>query len=138
MIDLMKLYGKKYRVTMDESWDAENPDNRTEWKANGEIAWYYEIVGKRGKLYPQKENAFALECTEKVWNNMRTKYGLNLERLRGCDEGPTLLVKESDLDTVVKAIGARKRKVLSPEQKQLQIERLKKYAFQKRSAGQTS
>lgn len=137
MIDLMKLYGKKYKVTMDESWDAENPDNRTEWKANGEIAWYYEIRGRRGMIYLQKENACALECTEKVWGNMRKKYGLVLERLRGCDEGPTLLVKESELDTIVKAIGPRKRKVLSPEQKQIQIERLRKWTFQKRSAGQS-
>lgn len=133
MIDLMKLYGKRYRVTLDESWDAETAENRKEFTDKGEKPWYYEIVGRRGKLYLQKENACALECTGKVYKNMR----IELDLLRNCSEGPTRLVQEADLDAVVKFIQPRKRKVLSPEQKQIQIERLRKYAFQKRSVGQT-
>lgn len=129
MIDLMKLFGKRYRVTMDESWNAETSENRSEWSKNGEIAWYYEIKGRRGTLYMQKENACALEVTGHTYQNMRKDNPFLFEKIRSASEGCTLLVKEPELDSVVALIRPRRRRVLSPEQRAKNIERLKKYAY---------
>ena len=117
MINLQEKYGKRYKVTMDESWNAESSENRAEWKANGEIAWYYEIKGKRGTLYMQKENACALEMTPQLYEKLKMLVPVVFEWTRDCDEGPTLLIKEPQLEAVVEFIQPRRKRVLSLEQK---------------------
>lgn len=63
-MNLKEKFGKKYRVTMDESYAAEKEPGKTneQWR-------YFEIKGKYGVLYPFKENQLALTFTSIVVAN---------------------------------------------------------------------
>lgn len=124
MINLKEKFGKRFKVTMDESWDAEIPENKALWKKNGEIAWYYEIHGKWGHIYPQKENAFAIGISPRIQDRYNNKFPFEIFMDRGQE-----CVHEKDIDAVIEFIKPRKRRILSPEQKLKQVERLRKFRY---------
>ena len=51
-MDLKRMFGDKYLVTLDESWDAETPENRAEFLRQGRTVRYCEIKGRCGTVYP--------------------------------------------------------------------------------------
>ena len=59
-MDLNKLFGKRYVVTLDPSWDAESPENRAESRPE-DVPWHYhEIKGRCGMVYPYSETQIAV------------------------------------------------------------------------------
>ncbi len=126
MIDLKKEYGKKYRIFMDESWEAEvNRDPKDK-------PWYYEIRGKYGKIYLYGSNKLAVHITSNVIGNRVERenqdiFNLYLKR----SEGSTFLFKEENLEMAAKLIKAKTRRVLSDEQKAKLIEGGRSFRFSK-------
>lgn len=133
MINLKETYGKRYKIEIDPSWDAETTENRTWFRQHGEEPYYYELVGKYGQLYNNSETHM------QVWVNGRlgVKLSKNLpqgwKQKQGCSEGYAFILPNSDVSTAFSWIKPRKRRVgnTSPEN----LARLAAYKFPKK--GQT-
>lgn len=124
MLNLMETFGKKYKITMDESWAVERQ------RKEEEKIWYYEIVGRLGTVYPHSETHCAFELTPRTWKKMQAvTLPYTIKKHRECDEGPTLLIENDDVSMALRWIRPRKKRTLSPEQKAKAVARLKKYAF---------
>ena len=110
-MDLNKKYGRKWRISLDESFDAEvDPITRKEkWR-------YYEIKGRHGMVYPYSENQLAVCVTSRVIaKRLSKKEGVVMVLDAECET--VFHFPESDLDLVAGAIRARKKRRLSPEQR---------------------
>lgn len=94
MIDLKTRFGQKYRIFMDEAWDAEdsmsNPDKVKD------KPWYYEIRGKYGKiyLYSAKDNILAIHINSNVISNRIERKNTDILSLyMKTEEGSVFLFK---------------------------------------------
>lgn len=74
------MFGGKYVITLDESWDAETPANRAEFLAKNEVWWYYEIKGRCGTAYPFSETEVAVVLPARAAHG----YGLSVSFLASC------------------------------------------------------
>jgi hypothetical protein len=118
-MNLKQLYGSKYRVTTDPSYDAEKEDGKTQWQ------WrYHEIIGKYGTLYPFSENQLAVRFDSIHIANRFSGRGWKVIQ-DGTDERTALVPKEAATE-VLTAIRARKKRQLTPEQKLVMVERAAK------------
>lgn len=134
MIDLMKQYGKKYKVAMDETWDVER-DRKQEDKP-----WYYEIVGRKGWAYIQRGDTLAVEIKRNLWPKFKRNPSFPHLEVRDGDDFFKVLVDQEHIDKALRFIIPRKRRQLSEDQKtvlreRMAILRLKAQAG-KRSTGQ--
>jgi hypothetical protein len=107
VIDLKARFGRKYRVTLDESWE---PTGVAEDKL-----WHYRIEGRFGHLYVHGPGTIGVY----VRGNRKIKKieavpGLKIHQ-RGDDEATYLLPPEL-LDAVAVEMKAKKRRQLTPEQ----------------------
>lgn len=123
MIDLKEKFGKRYRVTLDESWDVER--NR---KAE-DRPWYDEILGSRGWCYLQNRSVLAVEMKNRVFNAYEHKMPFPYSHVRVGDETQKLLVNEEHIDKSISFIRPKRRRQLTDEQKSKLSERLAKFRF---------
>lgn len=117
----MAEYGRKYRVTLDDSWAAEK-DRKDEDKI-----WYYEIRGRTGMAYVHSKNQLAIETTSRMYKKWPVSIHHTIHR--ECDEGLTLLIDNATAKDALKWIKPRKKRTLSPEAKAKAVARLQKYHF---------
>lgn len=123
MINLKEQYGKKYRVTLDESWGVEvnkKPEDR---------AWYDEIHGKRGWCYIQNPQTLAIELKNRIFNAFIDSLPFPYNHVRVGDETQKLLINEKHIDKAISFLRPRKRRQFTEEQKAKLSERLKSYRF---------
>lgn len=125
MIDLEKMYGRRYKITMDESWALE----KSEFKSPEEKFWYYEIWGRRGWCYNQNPATLAVEVNNSVWPKFERSKLFPYDHVRGGDETQKILVKEEHVDKAISFLIPHKRRVLSEAQKAANSERLAKFRF---------
>lgn len=125
MINLKEQYGKRYRVTMDESWDAEKP----EYRKLEDKFWYYEIWGKRGWCYNQNLTTLALELNNRIFNAFKDTMPFPCDHVRVGDETQKLIVSEEHAEKAISFLIPRKRRQLTEEQKAAFSERIKSYRF---------
>lgn len=129
MIDLMKQYGKKYKITMDDSWALEKP----EFKSPEEKFWYYELHGKRGWCYNQSLNVLAVAIKHSLWPKFERNPAFPyFKKLEG-DDFVKLWVNEEHIDKAVHFIRPRKVRTLSEAQKTAAIARLAKFRYKSRT-----
>ena len=113
MVDLKEMFGKRYRVTLDESYYHENESGKESNK------WaYYEIVGRYGTLYPYSKSELAVYFKS---NQIRNKVVRGLKCLQNGQEESTYLLPSDKTHLVLDAIKPRKRRILSDSQ----LERLR-------------
>ena len=73
MIDLKKRFGKKYRIYMDETWEAE--DSQSNSDKVKDKPWYYEIRGKYGTVYLYGVNKLAVRITgNRIKSRIKVEY----------------------------------------------------------------
>lgn len=135
-LDLMKKYGKRYKVSRDPSWDAETAENRTEFRKSGEEPWYWELIGRKGRLYPHGETVCAVLLSPRISAKLERSslFKSGEAKLKVVpDEGSIYLIPNATTDTVLPYLQPRKRRILSPEQRQKAIERLKAHSFPKKT-----
>lgn len=123
MIDLKEQYGKRYRVTLDESWDVERD------KKAVDRPWYDEIGGRRGWCYLQNRSVLAIELNNRIFTANKDKLSFPYVHVRGGGETQKLFVDEKHIDKAISLILPRKRKQLSEDQKRQLSERLTKFRF---------
>lgn len=122
MIDLKAQYGKRYRVTLDESWDVEI-NKKTE-----DRIWYDEIWGRRGWCYIQNPTTLALEIRSSMWPKFERNppFPYVLKRF---GESTKVLVDEKYVDKAIHFIIPRRKRQLTDEQKAVNSARLAKFRF---------
>lgn len=122
MIDLKQLSHRKYKVRLDESYEAEQ----------GGKEWYYQIPSrKKHHIYVHGENVLGVFVFGKHTRKKIAEIpGTKIHQLG--DNEATFIFQPEILDQVAEAIGARKsRPELSDEAKAALLERGAAFRFQK-------
>lgn len=117
MINLKEGYGKRYRVTWEESWEPgdDRPDEE-----------FLEIRGKRGYIRPWGKNELELYLENTILAN-RVERSYPMFTPKNHYDDAIAFTFQPDLALVSLAcrwIKARNRRQLSPEQHKLLVERL--------------
>ena len=122
MIDLKKLADRKYKIRLDESYEAEQ----------GGKEWYYQIpsLGKHHIYVHGKKLLGVYVFGSRMIAKMKSISGIRTHQAG--DKEATFLFDPKILDKVAEAIGARRsRPKLSDEQRAACSERLAPFRFQK-------
>jgi hypothetical protein len=133
MLDLKATYGKRYRIALDESYDAEKYDGKSQ-----DIAWYYEIIGKYGQIYPHSATHLQMWLAS-------TKLGARLSRslppdwtgIQNTSEGYSFVFPAKDISTAFRWVKPRKRRQGTSDPARLQKLREwgARYHFKKTNQG---
>lgn len=114
MIDLKAVGMKKYRITLDESYEAGADDS-------GKL-WFYQIPAKFGHVYVHSKTELGVYVKGRLKIGMVGAIpGLRLHQ-RGETEA-TYVFDPELLDQVAAEIKARKRRQISDEQRAVLVER---------------
>lgn len=118
---LKKAFGKRWKIQMEESWRYEKPENKT-----GYEGWYEQVPTACGGfigLYQDKPMVILQFYTpsqrptcRKLTDQFKDTPGVSLDDWFGGYESVLLFPPEL-FEQVAEAVGARKRRVLSPEHK---------------------
>jgi hypothetical protein len=122
MFSLKELFDKTVIVSLDESWMAP-------WFGGGKDEdakrWCYEIVGKRGLIYPQTETEVCVATSSRIAKRLLVLLGSNCRVLRTCDEGIDVAIPVKLVKSTFPYIKPRFRRVLTSEQKTALTQRLR-------------
>lgn len=130
MIDLKAEFGSRYRITLDESFQASD-------RTRADKLWCARIPCKFGHIYVHSENTLGGYTNRR---NMRSR----LEAIEGVkvhQRGDTELVvlfSPDRLDAVCELLHARKRRRLSPERREAAVARLAATQFRRTSEQDSS
>jgi hypothetical protein len=128
---LKKSFGKRYRILMEESWQYETAENKKGYEG------YYEIIPCQGfKKPPEQEGPYiSLSCEDPPSLQLYTNRPINakniwkeIKKTSGCradfalDGEAILFFPPEVLALVAEMAGARKRRVLTEEQRDNLIE----------------
>lgn len=127
MFSLREKFGKEVKITYDETWYHEK--NKTE----EDELWLQEIVGVRGKIYPQSQTTVTVCCTPVMGRKLMALYGSKAVFKRRGDIEFEFIIPVDCARTAFRYIKARKRKTLNPVQKAAAIARLSKFWPQHRA-----
>ena len=128
-MDLKRMFGDKYIITLDESWDAETPENRAEFKAKGEEWWYYEIKGKCGTVYPYSETQIAVVLPTRTARRLVKLMGSELTLLQHADDAMCYKADAKHTAAIVRFIKPKRLRQLTAEQRAAMVTRLARYRF---------
>ena len=115
-VDLRKRFGKTYRIINDES--AQGPRDRDPWVAT--------IPCTKGHIYPQGGARLAA-FRERGPTAQRLKRLPCVQVQCDGDDGVAVVFDVADFDAVAAIMKPRRRRSLSPEQRQAASERLRLY-----------
>lgn len=116
MFSLKELFDKEVIVTMDPSWNVPWPVKGA--KTHAERLWYYEIVGKRGKIYPQTETEVTVTTTHRIGKKLVALFREKCRTRRDCDESIDVVIPVDLIKSTFRYIKPRYRKQLSEAQKE--------------------
>jgi hypothetical protein len=116
-MDLNKLFGKRYVVTLDPSWDAETPENRAEFLAAGDLWWYYEIKGQCGMAYPYNRISIAVILPTRAARRLVKLMGSELTLLQHADDEMCYRADAKHAEALVRFIKPKSRCHLTPAHK---------------------
>lgn len=133
MFSLKELFGNQVVVSLDESWYKPWPniDVRTdrsvklEGKSEEDKRWCYEIVGKRGVIYPQTETEVCVATTARIAKKLIALFGTNCRIYRTCDEGIDLIIPIKLIRSTFRYIKPKQRRQLTDAQKAVLTQRLR-------------
>lgn len=115
-INLKKKFGKKYRISWDESRQGREDD-----------PWLQQIAAQRGHFYPQGGNllGFATNSRGPTTNTMSRLPGVVIAQ--EADDGMNLIFPLEAFEAVAKLAKPRRKRQMSEEQRKASAERLAKY-----------
>ena len=128
VIDLKQTYGKRYKIEIDPSWDAETTANRTWFRQHGEEPYYYELIGKHGRLYNHSDTHMQMLITSRLGANLRRNLPEGWKTHQRASDGCTFILPNSDVSIAFKWIKPRKRR-----QGPKDTSHLRAYHFKKKS-----
>lgn len=119
--DLKASFGSAYRI-FPEDWKNHKKKAHVYFLEMGipreEWVYYWEIVGKYGKIYPYgKDGSLAVEINSRQHNELAGRLDC-LRLMLDCCAESTYRFEPENLEKVAKVIQARKRKRMSLEQKE--------------------
>ncbi len=130
MIDMKKRFGKKYRVFMDEAWNAE--DSQSNPDKVKDKPWYYEIRGNYGIVYLYGVNMLAVRITgNRIKSRIKTEYTDILSLYLEAQDDSIFLFNPDNFEIVAGLIKARKRKQIS-EQERMRLRKISGLAHYKK------
>jgi hypothetical protein len=126
-MDLRKMFGDRYLVTMEESWGAELPENRDELQAMADGWRYQEIKGKCGTVYPYSETQIAVVLPTRAARRLLRLMGPELTLLQHADDERCYRADVKHATALVRFIKPKSRRKLTPEYKAALAARLALY-----------
>lgn len=126
-MDLHKMFGDRYVVTMEESWGAERPETCAELQAMSDSWRYQEIKGKCGLVYPYSETQIAVVLPTRAARRLLRLMGTELTLLQHADDVRCFRADVKHTTTLVRFIKPKSRRQLSPEHKATLAARLALY-----------
>jgi hypothetical protein len=116
MVNLKEIYGKTYRITLDESASIDG-------QTHEERLWLYQIPCKFGHIFVQGENTLGAYCNRiKVIPRLIALPGVRVKQ-RG-DREVNVAFDPAQLAEVAQLLKARKRRVISAEERSRLIQQL--------------
>lgn len=136
MINLKEVYGKRYKIEVDPSWDAETTENRTWFRQHGEEPYYFELVGKYGRLYNQSDTHLQMWVSGRLGVKLSKNIPVGWVQIQGCSEGYGFKLPNSDISQAFSWIKPRKKRVgnTSPEN----LARLRAHGFKSKPQNPTA
>lgn len=125
-MNLKELFGRRYRVTLDESYQHETEEGKSlqEWR-------WHEIRGKFGILYPYSKDQLACLFTSVIIANRFNVKGWRV--LQDGDFERNVLIPFDSVQEVLKAIRPKKRRQVSEHEKNRLREQSKPFWFGKKT-----
>ena len=116
-MDLKQMFGYRYLITLDESWEAETPENRAEFRAQGEEWWYWQIEGRRGTIYPFNASTIAVDVTPRRARRLEALLGAALTLHTRCDEVVAYKADVQHIKVILRFIKPKRPWQFTAEQK---------------------
>ena len=126
-MNLREMFGDRYLVTMEESWDAEMPENRAEFQAMSDDWRYQEIKGKCGMAYPYSETQIAVVLPNRTARRLLKLMGPELTLLQHADDEMCYKADAKHAGALIRFIKPKSRRQLTPEHKATLAARLALY-----------
>ena len=127
-IDLLTLFGDEYRIGWDEAYD---PKGRPKENCD---PWYMTVPCERGTIYPHGDSKLGVMVDYRPITAKRLVESGVCELYQDGDQEKTFLFDVSDFDTVAKIVKPKRKRRLTAEQREKNVERLKKYRFDSRTS----
>ena len=113
-IDIKRDYGDRYKVTLDEA---------ARHEVNGRNnPWYYQIPCKVGNIYPYSSKLLAFYCEGTGIKARLLREQKNIKLIQDGDIEGVFLFTPDQFDIIAQYAKPRKRRRLSPEQRERLIE----------------
>src|SRR3954466_14083815 len=109
MIDLKAVYGKRYRIGLDSSYELEKYDGKTQ-----DVAWYYEIIGRSGQLYNHSDTHLQIWISPRLGKLLYDNLPLDWTATQNTSEGFAFKFPNKDIGVAFKWIKPRKRRIGRP------------------------
>jgi len=129
-MNLKTMFGGRYVVTMDESWEAETPENRAEFLAKQEQWWYWEIRGKCGWVYPYGETQIAVLLPTRAARRLDKLMGSDLTLLQHADDDKCYRADVKHVSALVRFIKPKRLRQLTAEHQAALAAQLARYRLQ--------
>ena len=123
-MDLKKMLGDRYVIRMDESWDAEKPENRAEFEANNEKKWYYQIQGRYGMIYPYSESILGARVSRRIGKKALALLGSELQIFEDSIEAISFRTDLRNIKTILKLIKPERRHQISDQTRESMVARM--------------
>jgi len=137
-MDLKKIFGVRYIITMDESWEAETPDNRAEYLAKGDEVYYYEIKGRCGMVYLYSKTMIAVTLSTRAAHRLMKLMGPELVLLQHADDAMCFKADVQHAEALVRFIKPQRLRPFTAEHKTALADRLGRYRSQNQQLTQTN
>ena len=111
MINLREVYGKRYKIGIDPSWDAETPENRTWCRQHGEELYYYELLGKHGQLYNHSDTHLQMWIKPRLGSRLYRAIPPGWRVHQNASDGYAFVLPNSDIGLAFKWIKPRKKRI---------------------------
>lgn len=123
-INLRETYGDRYRIAHEESYAAEHPQFRAE-----EEPWLQVIPCRHGHIYPGGGDLLMVSTSFRGRIAHRLMALPFAEVVQDGSDGVNATFPADRLDEVAEIMGARRRRVMSPEQRAACVDRLRRFQF---------
>lgn len=126
MFSLQEIFGKQVKVTLDVSFKAEKI---VEEKRGSNKNWYWEIVCKRGLIYPQSldKNTVCIQTTTRIGKKLIRLFGTKAVFKRSGDSEFEFIIPLDLVKTTFRYLKPKKRRQLTDSQKAALITRLNSF-----------
>ena len=113
MVDLKAVYGKRYKIGMDASYEAETFPGKEK-----DVAWYYELIGKHGQLYCHSDTHLQIwvkpRIGKRIYNDDTFSFVVGYETwkiVQTADDGYAFAFPNAEISKGFDLIKPRRRRI---------------------------